>query len=187
MLYTDVTTVLAQTFTLLGDSESVRRFFDAPIVVEGISWAQQIALVVCSLCIAALAYMRFLKATVRAPQAKAPLAVSTPMSATPRLAGRWSSVQGKLDSPREQDWKLAILEADTIADEALKATGVGGSSFGDRLSQVPVGQLSSLDGLWWAHKVRNRVAHELDYFLRYTEARQAVQYYEAALRELGML
>ena len=45
----------------------------------------------------------------------------------------------------------------------------------------------SLDGVWWAHKVRNRLAHEMDYFLRYTEARQAVGYFEAALAELQLI
>lgn len=103
------------------------------------------------------------------------------------LRPRWDAIVSHLDSSREADWKLAVMEADKLADEALSRAGFGGATFGDRLTGIAPGTLVSLDGLWWSHKVRNRLAHELDYFLRYTEARQAIGYYEQALNELHML
>ncbi len=103
------------------------------------------------------------------------------------LRERWNTVIAHLDSPREADWKVALLEADTLIDDALAKAGFPGATFGDRLSNIQPGTLLSLDGIWWAHKVRNRLAHEADYFLRYTEARQAIGYYEAALTELQLL
>jgi hypothetical protein len=72
-------------------------------------------------------------------------------------------------------------------DDALSRAGFPGESFGDRLTNIQPGTLLALDGLWWAHRIRNRLAHEMDYFLRYTEARQAVAYYEQALAELQLL
>ena len=186
MLYTDVTITLDQAFTALFGTELVQRVIQAPLVAQGISLAEQVAFVVCALCLIALWFMRMQKASIAAPVAIAPEGPALEPE-RPHVTGRWASVQSKLDSPREQDWKLAILEADAVVDEALKHTSVGGSTFSDRLSQVPPGSLSSLDGLWWAHKIRNRIAHEVDYFLRYTEARQAISYYEASLRELGAL
>ena len=101
--------------------------------------------------------------------------------------GRWDDIVRHLDSPRETDWKLAVMEADKLADAALKHAGFAGDTFGDRLTNINPGDLTSLDGLWWAHRVRNRIAHEMDYFLRYTEARQAVSYYESTLAELRLL
>lgn len=103
------------------------------------------------------------------------------------LHGRWESVRTALDSPREADWKIALLEADKLMDDALARAGFSGDTFGDRLTNMAPGALASLDGIWWAHKMRNRIAHEPDYFLRYTEARQAFGYYEAALQELRFL
>jgi hypothetical protein len=103
------------------------------------------------------------------------------------LRGRWNEIIVHLDSARENDWKLAILEADKLVDSALKQAGFPGDTFGDRLTNIQPGTLLSLDGLWWAHRIRNRVAHEMDYFLRYTEARQAVSYYEAVLGELKLI
>jgi hypothetical protein len=114
--------------------------------------------------------------------AEAPLGAA-PIPQGP-LAKPWERVLGHLDSPREAEWKLAVMEADKLADSALASAGFPGASIGERLTNASAGQLVSLDGLWWAHKIRNRVAHEMDYFLRYTEARQAIGYYEQALNEL---
>lgn len=103
------------------------------------------------------------------------------------LRGRWDAILKYLDSPREAEWKVAVIEADKLADDAMAKAGFSGDTFGDRLSNIQSGALLSLDGVWWAHKIRNRLAHESDYFLRYTEARQAIGYYEAALAELHLL
>lgn len=100
------------------------------------------------------------------------------------LKAQWMRVVAHLDSPREADWKLAVIEADKLAERALSGAGFAGGGLGEKLMNIAPGNLVSLDGLWWAHKVRNRLAHEMDYFLRYTEARQAIGYYEQALNEL---
>jgi hypothetical protein len=103
------------------------------------------------------------------------------------LRERWNEVLKHLDSVQEAQWKMAVVEADKLADDALAHAGFSGDTFGDRLTNIEPGELASLDGLWWAHKVRNRIAHEVDYFLRYTEARQAVGYYQQALEELNLI
>ncbi|HXV26790.1 MAG TPA: hypothetical protein VD862_02100 [Candidatus Paceibacterota bacterium] len=100
------------------------------------------------------------------------------------LAGAWRQVLGYLDSPREADWKLGVLEADKLADAALASAGYAGDGIGERLMNIGPGGLVSLDGLWWAHKLRNRVAHEMEFALRHAEAHQAISYYEQALNEL---
>lgn len=112
---------------------------------------------------------------------------AAPAPASGVLRQRWNEVLKHIDSNRENDWKTAVMEADKLVDTALQQGGFSGETFGDRLANIQPGTLLSLDGLWWAHRVRNRVAHEVDYFLRYTEARQAISYYEATLSELQMI
>ena len=46
------------------------------------------------------------------------------------------------------------------------------------------GQFESLNGLWEAHKIRNKLVHETGYFLRPSEAQKALIFYEKALKEL---
>ncbi len=103
------------------------------------------------------------------------------------LRQRWDTVVAHLNSTKEYEWKVAVMEADKLVDDALANAGFPGATFGDRLSNIQPGTLVSLDGIWWAHKIRNRLAHEVDYFLRYTEAKQAVGYFEAALSELQLI
>jgi len=150
----------------------------------------QVSLAVSLVFGAVLVYVMIKRRTL-APGAAVSAALSEAaapsMQVPAALRGRWNEIITHLDSARENDWKLAVLEADKLVDSALMRAGFAGDTFGDRLTNIQTGDLISLDGLWWAHKVRNRVAHELDYFLRYTEARQAVSYYEAALAELKFI
>lgn len=150
----------------------------------------QIALVV---SIALVLFIFYVLAQKRALKAGAPALVVAPTVSSETevhagaLRGRWGEITKLLDSPREADWKVAVLESDKLMDDALARSGFSGDTFGDRLSNIQPGTLLSLDGIWWAHKIRNRLAHETDYFLRYTEARQAVGYFEAALAELQLI
>jgi hypothetical protein len=103
------------------------------------------------------------------------------------MRGQWNRVLGHLDSPREQDWKVAVIEADKLMDLALAQSGYPGAGMGERLANMGPGGLASFDGLGWAHGVRNRLAHQVDYFLRYSEAKQAIGYYEQALNEINAI
>jgi len=160
--------------------------------LRGVSFAQAAAAAVSALFAAVLAYAVLGKRALSAVGSAVPVADAVPAPAVAETAAgplrsRWSEVAAHLDSPREADWKVALMEADKLVDDALARAGFPGDTFGDRLTNIRPGTLASLDGVWWAHKVRNRLAHEMDYFLRYTEARQAIGYYEQALRELQLL
>ncbi len=72
-------------------------------------------------------------------------------------------------------------------DDVLRKAGFPGDMLGERLMNIQDGQLTTLDGLWEAHKIRNRLVHDTDYFLRYSEAKRAIEAYEQTLKELGGL
>lgn len=163
---------------------------NAPLVSDVKVLAMQIAAMLSIVFASILGYVAIKRRQLSSPAPEAAATPDSPAPAAPAsgaLRGRWDGILGHLDSARENDWKLAIVEADKLVDLALKQAGFPGDTFGDRLTNIPTGALISLDGLWWAHRVRNRVAHEMDYFLRYTEARQAVSYYEAVLAELQLI
>lgn len=150
----------------------------------------QVALVVSALCVACIVFIMIqknaLKSASKGKSESAPL-VAPPVQPAGVLRERWATLQAHLASSHEAQWKVAVMEADKLVDDALAKAGFPGATFGDRLSNMKPGTLRSLDGVWWAHKIRNRLAHEMDYFLRYTEARQAMGYYEAALSELQLI
>ena len=145
------------------------------------------------LCLVFLLFIIFVKTQKRVLKVQQEASSGTPPQEsvatvpTGALRDRWNGLLKNLDSTHEAQWKVAVIEADKLVDDALAKAGYPGETFGDRLSNIQPGTLLSLDGIWWAHKIRNRLAHEVDYFLRYTEARQAVGYFEAALAELQLI
>src|SRR5690606_19891246 len=67
------------------------------------------------------------------------------------LSGRLEELRNHVASENPNDWKLAIIEADIILDEALKRQGYAGVSLGERLRSIAPSALVSLDDAWQAH------------------------------------
>lgn len=110
-----------------------------------------------------------------------------PSPATSGLNARWDEIERHINSTREAEWKFAVIEADKLTDDLLKGAGFPGDTMGERLINIQPGQLITLQNLWEAHKIRNRLVHDTNYFLRYTEAKRAVGLYEKTLKELQAL
>ncbi len=102
------------------------------------------------------------------------------------LQNRWEEIMRHVDSIREAEWKFAIIEADKLVDDQLK-NHFPGETMGERLMNIDKTKLLSIDGLWEAHKVRNRLAHDMNYFLRHAEALRAIRLYEQTLKELEVI
>jgi hypothetical protein len=100
------------------------------------------------------------------------------------MAAKWEEILRHMESTQESEWKFAVIEADKLLDIAIKNAGFQGETLGERLMGIKEGQIGNLQDLWSAHKIRNRLAHDVGYFLRYTEAKQAVRAYEQTLKEL---
>ena len=97
---------------------------------------------------------------------------------------RWERVQTLLNSARESDWRLAILEADVMLDEMVGHMGYHGDSLGEKLKGVEKSDFTTLDLAWEAHGVRNRIAHEGAAFaLTEREAKRVIQLYEDVFQE----
>jgi hypothetical protein len=97
------------------------------------------------------------------------------------ISSKWSEVQNLKD----ENPKLAILEADKLLDYALGCRGAHGN-LGDKLKSKGA-IFSDLNAVWAAHKLRNRIAHELDLRLATNEVQNALKKFERALRDLQAL
>lgn len=99
----------------------------------------------------------------------------------------WKRVQEHFFKGDENDLKIAVLEADKLLDEAFRGAGIRGSNLGDRLKHVKKNQVSNLDDIWQAHKLRNQIAHEPGFKLRRDLAERALAIYEKTLRDFQIL
>lgn len=101
---------------------------------------------------------------------------------------RWQQVETLASNSSDVHWRQAVLEGDTLVDQALKELGLAGESFADRL-RAGQGRLPSdlYNKLWAAHKLRNQIAHEADFSVSLEQTRQALDGFERALSRLGAL
>lgn len=100
-------------------------------------------------------------------------------------ASQWDSIKKYLDSDNPSDWHMAILEADSLLDSIIKKIGYEGSGLGERLVKIKPAQFKSLNQVWTAHKIRNRIAHEgSSYELTKDEVEKVLEMYKKALEEL---
>ena len=104
-----------------------------------------------------------------------------------KLNQNWQDVLNHLNSANESEWKLAIIEADKLIDDLLIQKGYQGESLAERLSMIDKKSMKSFELLWEAHKIRNRIAHKLDFKINRNEALKVISYYGEALKDLETL
>jgi len=99
----------------------------------------------------------------------------------------WKNVERYFFSGSENDLKMAIIEADKILDDALRVAGFRGETLGERLKKITSDQLSTIEEIWEAHKLRNRLTHEPGFKLNREVAEKILSIYEKTMVELGIL
>jgi hypothetical protein len=98
---------------------------------------------------------------------------------------RWKYIQTLVDSPNESDWRIAIIEADTMLDEILENRGYSGMTLAEKLKEVDAGAFSSLQSAWDAHAMRNKIAHEgSEFSITELEARRTIKMFQNVFEEL---
>ena len=87
---------------------------------------------------------------------------------------------------KKDTWPVAIIQADNLLDEALKKRHFKGKTMGERMVAAQR-TLSSNDTMWFAHKLRNQLVHEVDVKLSEKDVKNALVGIRQALRDLGAL
>lgn len=97
---------------------------------------------------------------------------------------RWQTLQGLLKD--KSTWPLAVIDADKLLDDALKRMHYKGKTMGERLVSAQR-EISDNDGVWFGHKLRNRLVHESNVKLTEKMVKEALLGIRAALKDLGAL
>jgi hypothetical protein len=101
---------------------------------------------------------------------------------------RWVKILEYLSSSNVNDWKLSVIEADSMLDGLMKDLGFKGESLGDRLKNADRDKFRNLTSAWDVHTIRNRIAHEGENFdLTLREAKRVIALYEQIFLEFGYI
>ena len=101
---------------------------------------------------------------------------------------RWVQVIEYVFSENMNDWKLAIIEADSMLENLMGDLDFKGENLGERLKNADRDKFRNLTAAWEVHTLRNRIAHEgASFELSHHEAKRAVAMYEQIFREFGYI
>jgi hypothetical protein len=97
---------------------------------------------------------------------------------------QWQALQ-KLCKDKST-WPLAVIDADKLLDDVLKKRRYRGKTMGERLvaAQRDIGDN---DGVWFGHKLRNRLVHENNFKLSERDVKDALIGIRSGLKDLGAL
>jgi len=97
---------------------------------------------------------------------------------------KWQELQ-KMCSDKKL-WKRVVHDADHLLDEALRKKHVRGKSMGERMVHAQR-LFTNNDGVWFGHKLRNRVEAEPDIKLKEGDVKDALVGIRQGLKDLGAL
>ncbi len=99
---------------------------------------------------------------------------------------QWLKIMNNFNLKDNNTFELAVLNADKLVALALEELGVEGQTMGERLKNSKT-KFSNLNGIWTAHKLRNKIAHETDLHLKKREVKFALVQFKKALKDLGAI
>ncbi len=100
---------------------------------------------------------------------------------------RWEGALRRFNTSSPEAMRFSILEADMLVDSILKDSGIEGATMADRLTKLTPDTVKSLNALWKAHRLRNKLEETAEYEVPLGEAQEAIQGYEAFLKEIKVL
>ena len=104
-----------------------------------------------------------------------------------KMVQKWKDIVVKAESHIESDRKMAVIEADKLMDELIKRIGFKGKDMGERLKQINSSQISNINDIWQAHKIRNNLVHDAYFKLTENDTGYVIRVYGNTLEELGIL
>ncbi|MBI3984001.1 hypothetical protein HY346_01765 [Candidatus Microgenomates bacterium] len=99
------------------------------------------------------------------------------------VARKWQEIEL---ANRHGQSKQAVIEADKLLDYVLKALRFDGVDMAHRLGNAR-STFSDSDGLWEAHRLRNRLVHETNFNLLGEMANRALAAFRQALTDMRAL
>ena len=104
------------------------------------------------------------------------------------LNKKWNVVLQYTLSDNPGDWKLAVIEADSMLEELMDQLGFKGDNLGEKLKSANQDTFKNLSSAWEVHLIRNKIAHEgSDFELSQHEAKRVVALYQQIFLDYGFI
>ena len=97
-----------------------------------------------------------------------------------------NELENRIRSGDSLHMKSALVDADKLLDFVMKSRGLRGETMGDRLKNaVKYFERTQYNRIWEAHKLRNRLVHEIDSNFNENYIKTAFSDLKSAIRKLA--
>ncbi len=105
------------------------------------------------------------------------------------VINKWHEIEQMVSLGGASHLKNAVMEADKLLDHVLRAKVGDDGTLADRLKRAQryFPHKSDYNDLWYAHKVRNQIAHETGFILSAMEAKKVIGYFWKSFKKLGVI
>lgn len=103
---------------------------------------------------------------------------------------KWEGLERKLGVGTPSATREAVLEADKVLGYVLERLYPTGENLGERLKAAKIKfdrHYEAYDGLWYAHKIRNEMVHNVNFELPTSQARDILEKFKKGLETIGAL
>jgi uncharacterized membrane protein len=101
---------------------------------------------------------------------------------------RWHYILNLTESLNESDWRVAVLEADSMLEDSLRKKEITGETVSELLEKISESGYIHYQDAWKAHSVRNKIAHQgSDFSLSQVEARRVIKMFQNFFEEIGAI
>lgn len=101
---------------------------------------------------------------------------------------RWHYILTLIEGTQESDWRVAILEADSLLEEVLKEKGFSGETLNELLNSARESGFRHIQDAWDAHIYRNEIAHKgIEAEITQVKGRLMIKKYQNFFEELGVI
>jgi conjugal transfer/entry exclusion protein len=105
-----------------------------------------------------------------------------------QLISSWEKIEEKVRQGGESNYKMSLIEADKLFGRVLKELGYQEETWAKSMAKASDRfSNSTRNGVWSAHKLRNRLVHDESDELHSYQAKANLAKYRRGLKELNIL
>lgn len=105
-----------------------------------------------------------------------------------KVTKEWAKIKKRLETGSESEYKQAIIEADALLNRSLKNLRIGLETLEESLrKRVGPDTISNIEKVKEAHLVRSNIVSDPDFKLSLDQAKELLEIYERALKDLNVL
>lgn len=103
---------------------------------------------------------------------------------SPRIDKDWRKIKKRLLTGKETEFKLAVIEADTLVNDVLTRLNFEGNTLAVKLQKKP-DSFSDIDAMREADQVYQDLVHDPGYSLEYPRAKSIILTFEQGLKDVS--